>query len=101
MTYSTCSENLQHLLVLCPHCNKQFSNDESLSYHLMGNEFYSNKQDKVFDMLNRLPNMSNATKSGSKRLKFAIEDDEDKSSPAVFHIKQGVIVNSNNTYDNQ
>lgn len=103
VTYSSCSEKLQDFLVLCPHCNKQFSNDDSLSYHLMRNESCSNKQDKVFDMLNRLPKTSDAATFGqaSKRRKFATEDDLDISSSAVFYIEQGVIVNSNKAHDNQ
>jgi hypothetical protein len=104
VTYSSCSEKLKDFLVLCPHCNKQFSNEDGLSFHLMRNETCSNKQDTAFDMLNRLPSSrSNGNIGGdSKRLKSTTDDDEGNLIVTdSFHIEQGVIVHCNNGNDNQ
>jgi uncharacterized C2H2 Zn-finger protein len=97
VTYSSCAEKLQDMLVLCPHCNKQFTNDDSLSYHMMRNEECSNKQDMAVDMLNRLPRKG-ATMA--KRMKLTNVNTEEKSVSS-YCIQQGVIVNNKVTLDNQ
>jgi uncharacterized C2H2 Zn-finger protein len=49
VTYSSCAEKLHDLLVVCPHCSKQFPDEDSLSYHMMHNEVCFTKQDKAID----------------------------------------------------
>jgi uncharacterized C2H2 Zn-finger protein len=109
ITYSSCAEQLRDLLVLCPHCNKQFPDEDSLSYHLMRSEACSNQQDKAFDVLNRLPR-SNATggnkskrhNDASRRNKLMQEDNEFDLNPTdVFNVQQGTIVKCNEILDNQ
>ena len=106
VTYSSCAEKLQDILVLCPHCNKQLSDDDSLSYHLMRSEACSNQQDKAFDVLNRLPR-SNATggnktkqhKDASRASKLTQqENNEFNLNP---NVQQGTVVNCNEILDNQ
>jgi hypothetical protein len=67
VTYSSCSESLQDFLVMCPHCKKHFSNNDSLSYYLMRNETCSRKQDKAFEILNWLPNTNNVITGGGHK----------------------------------
>jgi uncharacterized C2H2 Zn-finger protein len=115
VTYSSCAEKLQDLLVLCPHCNKQFPDNDSLSYHLMRSEACANQQDKAFDILNSLPrsHVNHTRPSQSKQCndtsvtsKKPTEEDRalhrHYDSTDLFHVEQGIIVNtSNDIFDNQ
>jgi hypothetical protein len=103
VTYSSCSESLHDILVICQHCNKQFSNDDGLAYHLMRNESCSRKHDKAYDILNRLPNQYDANIPGkTKRQKQSSGDNTDDFSFPVYNIQQGVNVHdSNKGHDNQ
>jgi hypothetical protein len=109
ITYSSCAENLHDLLVLCPHCNKQFPNEDSLSYHLLRNKSCSSKQDQAIDLFNRLPCNSSigaaamGTEQGSRKWQKAFDGISDSTgqSTEIFHIHQGVVAHTHYGFDNE
>ena len=114
VTYSSCAEKLQGILVFCPHCKKQFPDEDSLSYHIMRNEACSSKQDKACDILNRLPsNRSTIDVSLTPQSKTDVTEDvfphtqkeecneTQHNSTDKFRIRQGIMVNRKRVSDNQ
>jgi hypothetical protein len=54
LMFSSCANDVTNLLAMCPHCKRDFINDEQLQLHFMRNTKCSALQDKACDKLSRI-----------------------------------------------